>query len=365
MANEGASKKMLDAIYNRQRTVKLEHCAVGSFQKIFEETIRIDPRIIVYIDLEKLEYTYSKNSIISFSEDYDVKIEYTKKFMDISEIIYISKGQNAQQMIDYRRTNDLCFVGEDIDSFVNEFDKIYTNYSDTIEEFDQIYWETMTYEQYTILNVHVQFLVDKNEFLGYQRKVDFAVKQVIASIKNISRIPIFLKAFLAFSYVSQNCIIDRYAQEEKLLDSGRTSYPHANLAYGAFYEKKATSKGISWMLKHILDEMEIENIVISGRIQDQFLNSDNYCWNLAKIDGVYYHIDATWNIDMDGIFVGGFMKDDNFMFNTHQWYDRYPSAKGTRFDYDYVEDYLIENGEDLLGYGIPEELLFPEPVNDF
>lgn len=365
MANDAAVSKLRNAIYSRQRTVLLERCSVGSFQNIFDSVVNADPRVVIYIELEKLQYTYNKKSVISLSEDYSVSIEYNPKFTSINEIILYNGSQKATDIVVNRKRDEICVVGSRVDDFISELDNIYSKYVETVEGFQQLYWETMTYNQYTIVNLYVKFSMEQMQLQSVQKKTAYEIKRIVSNMKNSPRIPIFLKVFLAFSYVTQNTSLNRAAESEKLQIGQKTAYPNAKLAYGVLNDHSASSLGISWMMKYLLDEMGIENLIVAGRINDSFLNSDNYFWNMVNIDGMYYHIDATWNIDMNGIFVGGFMKDDNFMLGSHMWYDYFPNAKGTRFDYDYVEDYLIENGEDLLDMGIPEELLFPEPVNDF
>ena len=365
MVNEAAVRKLKDSIYSRQRTVSLEHCAVGSFDNIFDAVVDEDPRIIIFVELEKLQCKYSKKSMLSINEDYTVSIEYNPKFMKIDEIILYDGRKTAIQLLDDRIKDEIYIVGKNMDSLLNGMDEVYSRYLDSVEGFDQIYWETMTYREYTILDVHVQFFVEQMPLQGILKKTEYEIKRIISEMRSITRIPVFLKVFLAFSYVSQSCSFNKSAQQEKLGAGQRSNFPNASIAYGVINDHSASSLGIAWMLKHLLDEMRIENIIISGKIEDSFLHSDNYHWNMVKLDGLYYHIDASWNIDMDGIFVGGFMKDDGFMAYTHLWYDHYPNAKGRRFDYDYVEDYLVENGEDLLDMGIPDHLLFPEPVNDF
>lgn len=365
MVNEVAVRKLKEAIYSRQRAVSLEHCAVGSFNNIFDAVVDEDPRIIMFIELEKLQYNYSKKSILSINEDYVVSIEYNPNFAKINEVVLYDGTKTALQILNSRGKNDVVVVGKNIDNFLKEMDSVYSTYIDTLEGFNQLYWETMTYRDYTIANIHVQFSLDYMQLHGIKKRVEFEIKRIVAEMRNVSKIPVFLKVFLAFSYVSQNCSFNKNAQQEKLHHGEISKFPNAAIAYGVINDKSAASLGIAWMLKHLLDEMGIENILISGKIEDSFLHSDNYFWNMVKIDGMYYHIDASWNIDMAGIFVGGFMKDDAFMSYTHLWYEHYPNAKGTRFDYDYVEDYLLENGEELLDMGLPDYLLFPEPVNDF
>lgn len=365
MANETAVRKLLNAIQSRQRSVSLEHCTVGSFNSIFDAVVDADPRVIVYIELEKLQYNYSKKSMLSINEDYGVTIEYSSKFSRIEEIVVYDSKKNAESIIDNRIKDEICVVGKDMDSFLGSLNSVYSKYTDTLEGFQQLYWETMSYRDYGIVNLHVQFSAEIMQRQGMLKKTDFEVNRIISEMRNVNRIPIFLKIFLAFSYVQQNCSFNRTAQLEKLEAGQKTKYTNASMAYGVINDHSASSKGIAWMLKHLLDAMNIENIIVRGKIEDTFIKSEDYYWNMVIVDGQFYHIDASWNIDMDGIFVGGFMKDDAFMAYTHMWYDYYPNAKGTRFDYDYVEEYLIDNGEDLLDMGILDYLLFPEPVNDF
>lgn len=306
-----------------------------------------------------------KKSLLSITEDYVVNIEYNSRFNKIDEIVWDKGEYTAFQLLKNCRTDELCIVTKNGDSLLRGMNEAFENYSDFVEGFSQICWETKTYSDYTILDVKVMYSVDKMQMQSIKKQTVFEIKRIISEMKNVSKIPLFLKVFLAFSYVTQNCSLNRAAQNEKLGIGQKTNYPNASMAYGVINEHCASSKGIAWMLKYLLDEMQIENRIISGKISDNYLETDDYYWNLVALDGQYYHVDATWHIDMDGIFVGGFMKDDNYMLQTHAWYDRYPAAKGTRFDYDFVEDYLIENGEDLLDSGIPDYLLFPEPVNDF
>ena len=364
MSNESSANILLNAIYNRQRKVILEKCPLGAFEKIFDLAISIDPRIIAFLDLDKITYNYKKNSLISLSEDYEVLLEYSGQFFKIDDIIQYDNSTKIKHIIDTRSHNTICLVGSGFDKLQEELDNAYLSYMTTIEGFDQIYWETLAYKQYSIMNIHVQFICDEIKLNEKHRQTEFDVKKIISEIKLNSRIPMFLKIFMVFSYVCQNCSLNTKAQLEKQEVGQMTAYPNASIAYGALHESVATSKGIAWLLKYFFDALGIENQIVAGGIDDAFLQSDNYYWNLVKIDGLYYHIDATWNINMEGIFVGGYMKSDEEFFKTHKWYDTVPAAKGTRFDYDYVEEYLLENGEELLDTGLPDNILFPEPVND-
>lgn len=51
------------------------------------------------------------------------------------------------------------------------------------------------------------------------------------------------------------------------------------------------------------------------------------------------------------------------MKGTHIWdAEKYPVARGLRFDYDYIEDYLAENGNTFLDDGANETYFFPDEI---
>jgi hypothetical protein len=111
----------------------LEHCTVGSFDAIFDAVVDADPRVIVYIELEKLQYNYSKKSMISVTEDYVVTIEYSSKFSRIEDIVVYDSRKNAESIVDNRNKDEICVVGKNIDSFLSSLNDIYSKYMDTLE----------------------------------------------------------------------------------------------------------------------------------------------------------------------------------------------------------------------------------------
>ena len=241
MANETTVRKLLNAIQSRQRSVSLEHCPVGSFNAIFDAVVDADPRVIVYIDLEKLQYNYSKKSMLSLSEDYMVTIEYSSRFSRIEDIVVYDTRKNVESIVNNRNKDEICVVGKDIDSFLGSLNSVYSKYTDTLEGFQQLYWETMTYREYGIVNLYVQFSADIMQRQGMLKKTDFEVNRIISEMRNVNRIPVFLKIFLAFSYVQQNCSFNKNAQLEKLETGQKTNYPSASLAYGVINDHSASS----------------------------------------------------------------------------------------------------------------------------
>lgn len=59
-------------------------------------------------------------------------------------------------------------------------------------------------------------------------------------------------------------------------------------AYHALIEESANSRGISCAFKALCDNLGIECLIVSGRLEKQ----DHY-WNIVKIEDAYYHVDVS------------------------------------------------------------------------
>ncbi|MDQ0194927.1 stalk domain-containing protein [Paenibacillus wynnii] len=60
--------------------------------------------------------------------------------------------------------------------------------------------------------------------------------------------------------------------------------------YGTLIQHKAVCEGYALTMKILLDLVNVENYLISG-----VANGGLHEWNLVVLDGVYYHLDATWD----------------------------------------------------------------------
>lgn len=58
--------------------------------------------------------------------------------------------------------------------------------------------------------------------------------------------------------------------------------------YGCFVSKQAVCDGLSKALMIALDKAGIENILVTGYLQNQA-----HAWNLVKLDDAWYHVDIT------------------------------------------------------------------------
>ncbi len=79
----------------------------------------------------------------------------------------------------------------------------------------------------------------------------------------------------------------------------------SNTAYGLFKNKLAICTGYADTMALLLDRINVENFKVA---------SETHIWNVVKLDGVYYHIDATWDDPTNNVF--GTISDKFFMVST-------------------------------------------------
>lgn len=72
--------------------------------------------------------------------------------------------------------------------------------------------------------------------------------------------------------------------------------------YGAFVEKKGVCESYARAYKYILDDMGIENILVTGTAVNSSGTTEEHMWNYVKINENWYAVDVTWD---DPIVIGG------------------------------------------------------------
>ena len=94
-----------------------------------------------------------------------------------------------------------------------------------------------------------------------------------------------------------------------------------NTAYDAIVDKKANSEGISSAFKAMCDLMNVECMIVNGRLE-----RTEHFWNIVKIDDAYYHLDVS--ALNDAISGSVFKRDEEQQIN--YWWDQsaYPDCVG-------------------------------------
>jgi len=136
------------------------------------------------------------------------------------------------------------------------------------------------------------------------------------------------KARVLHDYVINNSKYDTKAREninkEYTFDTKAPYTP-----YGVIVNKKGVCEGYAYTIHLLYNLAGIEcHIVLGGRAGSDEIT---HAWNIAKIDGKYYHVDATWDESIpDGrIRHKYFLVTDKVMSKDHEWdRDYYPECPG-------------------------------------
>ena len=67
---------------------------------------------------------------------------------------------------------------------------------------------------------------------------------------------------------------------------------------GVFLDGKAVCAGYAWALQYLLQKCGVEAAYCSGDMNE---SDGSHAWNIVKIDGDYYYLDATWDDSSDTI----------------------------------------------------------------
>lgn len=72
--------------------------------------------------------------------------------------------------------------------------------------------------------------------------------------------------------------------------------------YGAIINKKGVCEAYARTFKYILDELGINNILVTGTATNSDGNNENHMWNYVLLNNKWYAVDVTWD---DPIVIGG------------------------------------------------------------
>ncbi len=126
------------------------------------------------------------------------------------------------------------------------------------------------------------------------------------------------KEMAVYKWLTANCNYD-HRHYEIPNSAPRESYE----PYGAIVDGKAVCLGYATAFQLFMDVLDIECITVVG---GAFSSREDHAWNMVKIDGEWYCVDATWDEGAYGF--GHFNKSsDYFALTGHQWdYSAYPIA---------------------------------------
>lgn len=135
-------------------------------------------------------------------------------------------------------------------------------------------------------------------------------------------------------------------------DQGELSHS----AYGALLYQTGVCEAYARALQGLLRELGIESRFITGTA-----SGGDHGWNLVKLDGQYYHVDATWDDpvpDRPGRVLHSYLLlPDSVMRRDHAWVAAdYPVCDSDRFAYLFGQDEAISLSEAIYFLNDQEQL---------
>ena len=104
--------------------------------------------------------------------------------------------------------------------------------------------------------------------------------------------------------------------------------------YNALKKGETTCRGYALLTNLLLEEVGIRNKIVIGKLKE---NNESHAWNLAEIEGKWFHLDVTQNDAGSRSINENYTYDwynlsDKEMRNTHSWNNRnYPGARSNYY----------------------------------
>lgn len=145
-----------------------------------------------------------------------------------------------------------------------------------------------------------------------EKYVNSGVKSIISGLK-LSAKADDDKIKAIYDYVTSHVTYDR--------DSLVTDNPLSHTAYSALSKGKAVCQGYTSLVYRLMREADIPVRVITGKAMQSNGDQVSHAWNIVKINGKWYYMDATWDASLSG---GNDQKYQYFLKNAKEFSDHLP-----------------------------------------
>ncbi len=123
--------------------------------------------------------------------------------------------------------------------------------------------------------------------------------------------------------------------------------PDATTIVGGLLKEYAVCEGIAKTVRYLLEPLGVEALVVSGEADvpegNTGMDGRRHCWNLNRIEGVFYHMDVTWDLKevtpLNTVMHTFCNVDDGTIIINHDWdFVGYPKAP------DMAQNYYMRRG---------------------
>lgn len=163
-----------------------------------------------------------------------------------------------------------------------------TNDNPQLYYFDQRKIETRTNGSDTYVALYYFFTAE--ECKSFNRQIESAVNSIVTNLNLASVQNEYEREKLIHDALSRQVDYDHEGVDTR--DTSHLAYAHS--IAGVFIAKKAVCEGIAKAVKLLLNTVNIGCIVVTGNALLE--SSGGHAWNIVRINGAAYHLDATWDI---------------------------------------------------------------------
>lgn len=257
-------------------------------------------KISLYDLYEKLDYSIVNNELYyqkeNTKENYSSKIKYLDKdTVDNLDEVYsmfytvLNNGYEIYSFkCTYNCTKDLEYIDKDKLSVINQLVSVKNSYKTIETSYDTDYKVTLK-----VINTYTN--EEKNHI---NNEIDRLIVEL--KVNNYTSIEDKIKVF-------HDYVADHSKYDSVRANTGTSEY-NSNKATGPLFEGMGICDGYTDALSFYLDKLGLENIKVTN---------NEHVWNAVKLNGIWYHIDLTWD---DPIYTNGmqYTIHDYFMLTTNE-----------------------------------------------
>lgn len=200
----------------------------------------------------------------------------------------------------------------DVSEYGLEFEEFFVDYIRILNNHVELFYVDWDFEYYflpigdseIVLSVLPSYLMDEESERRTFEQMNIAAAEALALVSE--DMEDYEKALVVHDWLAQNCAYD---YENYMLDNGIGEYvpDSSHQAYGALAYQTAVCDGYAKAYRYLMyDKLGIACYVTSSA-------QISHAWNMIEIDGVFYHVDVTWDDPAwDRI---GYAQHDNFLLS--------------------------------------------------
>ena len=200
------------------------------------------------------------------------------------------------------------------------------------------------------VELRLQYPYPKDKIISMRAETDSKANEII---KNIIKpgMSDYEKVLAIHDQVIKSSRYDRLNAE------AGTVPPEEHEAYGVLVKGIGVCDSYAKAVKLLLEKVGVQCILVEGsKVGDDgpSLAGADHAWNIVKLDGEYYHVDATWDDvseekDSTELIYHHFNLNDEEMQKTHIWdKEKYPTCTGTKYNYFKYNKLIANNQAEVL-----------------